>query len=118
MRSTDSSARRGFSASTRRSTGAPARSRSAGATSGTVTASASPAPTSTSAARRRSRCGCGQAADLLVGTGHGAPDGVEADAAGHLLDQVDLALEVGAERRRAGGDLVAGAVDRDPERPE
>ena len=38
--------------------------------------------------------------DLAVGVGQRAADAVEADAARHLLDEVDLAVEVGAERRR------------------
>ena len=50
----------------------------------------------------------GEHADLAVGVGQRAADAVEADAARDLLDQVDLAVEVGAE----GGDdrdhVVAG----------
>ena len=56
----------------------------------------------------------GEHAHLAVGVGQRAADAVEADAARHLLDQVDLAVEVGAERGhdRGHGVAVAGAGRR------
>src|SRR5439155_12219426 len=60
----------------------------------------------------------GQPADLLAGPRHGATDGVEPDPAGDLFDDVDLALEVGTERRGDGDDVVAAAVHVDAQRPE
>ena len=113
MRSTDSSARSGLVARTIRSSGAPARSRSAGETSESVIASERPTPTSASATSRRSCWRDGEHADLAVGVGQRAPDAVEADAPRHLLHQVDLAVEVGAEGRHDRDDGVArGAVGR------
>ena len=55
----------------------------------------------------------GEHADLLAGPRHGATDGLEPDSAGDLLDDVDLALEVGAERRSDRGDVVGTAVHFD-----
>ena len=47
----------------------------------------------------RSRWSAREAADLLGARRHGARDAVEADAPRDFLDEVDLALEVGTERR-------------------
>ena len=52
----------------------------------------------------------GERADLAVGVGQRAADAVEADAARHLFDQVDLAVEVGTERGHDRDDGVAVAA--------
>ena len=54
----------------------------------------------------------GERADLPAGVGQRAPDAVEANAAGHLLDEVDLAVEVGAEGGDDRDDGVAGVAGR------
>ena len=58
----------------------------------------------------------GKRADLLRGFGTVRPIDVEADAARHLLDQVDLPLEVRAEGGRRGDQVVGRPLDVDPER--
>ena len=100
--------------------GAPERSRSAGATSDRVIASDMPSPTSASATARRSCWRSVSAPTWPWRVGQRAPDGVEADAARHLLHEVDLAFEVGAPRRRWRRDVSRSApcVELDAERRE
>ena len=88
-------------------------------TSGKVTASEQPR-----ARRARRRPGDVRAADgsghRPAGPGRGTvrPMRVESDPSRDLLDDVDLALEVGTERGRGRGDLVARSGDLDAQGPQ
>ncbi len=92
--------------------GAPARSRAAGETSDSVIASEQPNPDERVGHRAAIALERREPTDLARGLRHRPPDVVEPDAASDLLDEVDLAFQVGAERGNGGHQRVAVAHRR------
>ena len=108
VRSTDSSARSGFAASTTRSVGAPAGARSSGATSGRVIASDSPAPT------RRRRRGAGRAGGASVAPTWSRGRGTVRPIAAKPTRRATSSTR-SISRSRSGRNVGATAVSSSPE---